>query len=112
MVGIWESDCVTTETVGNYKVKSFYEPNGSFQAKMTFISTFFGIPASIDKKFYSGTYKNTKDKLEITITNVVGESSLYDLPLIDEYNLEWIDENYVLISGNDKCTAIRSTNDL
>lgn len=110
MVGFWKSDCVTTENYGNYKTTSIYEPDGSFQAKLTLTSTFFGIPASLEKKFYSGTYKNTKSKLETTITNVVGESSLYDLPLIDEYDLEWINDNSVLISGGDKCTAIRLTN--
>ena len=105
MVGVWESDCVTTGTLGSYKVKSVYAPDGSFEAQMITESASFNI------NFYSGTYKASRNKLQETITSIEGKSNLYGLPMTDESDLKWIDDRSVLINTDgDKCTTVRVAN--
>ena len=105
MVGVWESNCVTTGTLGSYEIKSVYAPDGSFEAQMITTSP------SFPTRFYSGTYKASKNKLKETITSIEGKSNLYGLPMDSESSLKWIDDHSVLIDADgDKCTTVRVVN--
>ena len=105
MVGIWKSDCVTTGTLGSYEIKSVYAPDGSFEAQMITTSP------SFPTRFYSGTYKASRNKLKETITSIEGKSDLYGLPIDSESSLKWIDNHSVLINADgDKCTTVRVIN--